>query len=198
MRIPCLASPFGENRYWGLGGAVDHNEQNQGLNPELPSPRPPRYSGKQPWEGSSYTPLAQSPPPCPHYGLLINRGFQHLDVTCLRHAPSGPSFERTSDPAHPFQSASPAQSQARELFVPLLIMCPPASAFPGCPQGRVLSELLPVGSDIIGWSAVSCWGRRGRGPFRSSVCPTSISCSQPGNVARRGPPSGARQRGRGS
>lgn len=137
---------WGEQILGTWEGGVNHNEQNQGLNPELPSPRPPRYSGKQPWQGSSYTLLAQfPPPPRPHSGLLINRGFQHLDVTCLRHAPSGPSFERTSDPAHPFQSASPAQSQARELFVPLLIMCPPASAFPGCPQGRVLSELLLSG-----------------------------------------------------
>lgn len=53
---------WGEQILGTWEGGVNHNEQNQGLNPELPSPRPPRYSGKQPWQGSSYTLLAQFPP----------------------------------------------------------------------------------------------------------------------------------------
>lgn len=75
---------WGEQILGTWEGGVNHNEQNQGLNPELPSPRPPRYSGKQPWEGSSYTLLAQFPLPSlwTSYQPRFPAPGRHLPSTC--------------------------------------------------------------------------------------------------------------------
>ena len=64
-------------------------------------------------------------------------------------------------------------------------MCPPASAFPGCPQGRGLSELLLCSqtyrADQQFWAGAS----RGKG-LTGSVCPCTSSCSQPAAPAPSG------------